>query len=258
MSSIYSIGGIEMKRTVNKLMSLLLVFIFVFSSTMAVHASSPVQESISPEHVAEEMLEYISSNTIIRRPREITMNDIMALEAYIGVGGNGLFYVDVQAAINNGVSLYLINSLLFRLNYLNDQAAANLITINSDLSFDSAETTNCNWDYSFNQITPFSSRPPGGFRCGRAWCRGGYTTNSLGHWWGTSYYLCYAETHNFSHFFQTGGIILGVGGVIAGGVAGGVSGAYFVLLGARASANNHGRGVHFSITWVGVFSFSPQ
>ena len=37
-----------------------------------------------------------------------------------------------------------------------------------------------------------------------------------------------------------------------------LGGAYFALVGTRASANNHGRGVHFSLTWVGAFSFRPQ
>jgi len=232
-----------------KLVSLLLVFVFVFSSTVAAQASEFANESTNSAGISS---------------HEYSMDDILALEYYISIDYSGLFYLDIDAAISDGIDGYLVDLLIVRLEYLNRQARASIITINDDLSVDRITSFDrFNSSCCYNRATPFSN--PLSWSCMQARCRGGRNVERQTHWWGYSVTLCDANTHDFSHTMLTLGIVAGFGGGVAGALmAGGfgslaaLPGAYWALLGTRASANNHGRGVHLSATWLLVFSFTPQ
>lgn len=171
------------------------------------------------------------------------INKIMALEEFISVD-NGRFVFDMQRARERRIDQELLDGQQAWLDSINQLAEAGEVVINSDLSIISDECESaCGHWYS---------------------CGGGSSTSISYHWWGYSRYACDCETNRMINDFNT--VAAGAAGLavfatyfgLVGAAPCGLASSYFWLLSSRLGANNHGRGVHINMTWILVFSISPQ
>ncbi len=210
-----------------KIISIIMCFVMISSLTMVAFAQTP-------------------ENTI--NITDYTIEDIKALEPYVYIE-NGHFALDVEAAFKDGFDINLLIGQQNYFDFLNEKADNNLIEINNDLS-----------------ITNIESSGPIASPMAAHWasCGGGKCTEATTHWWGFSRYLCDCLTRELAADIETASSVttaIGViGGIFGGAVAvpGGLGTAYFILLGSRMNANNHGRGILMEMTWVFAFDITPQ
>lgn len=172
-----------------------------------------------------------------------TKDDVMKLKPYIKVE-NHKYIFDKEAALKAGFPKELVKGqedFLAKVNGLSDSGK---LKINNDLSTTSNEVS-----YEMRMSCD------------------GKTTPVEYHWWGYSRYLNNCDANEVANNFTsavgvaggTAGIAMlfpGVGQVVSAGATFGAG--YWTLLASRIQANNHGRGVHVSMTWVLIFDIEPQ
>lgn len=189
---------------------------------------------------------------------------IQAMEPFVHVKSN-LFSFDVRGALDAGIEKKLVSEQAKVFDCMNQEARDGKIRIcdNKDVIVLVPESS-----FSANVIDEI---PVCSCSCG------GVTTNPVRHWWGYSRSICNCVTNNciaqigtliagfsFASALTTGKLITKLlGPVVVSYFPAVVTGAvlaigYCSLISSRLSANNNGRGVHMKITWVAIFSFSPQ
>ena len=203
---------------------------FVLALVMSFSALLPVNASAVTAYANLEVLNF-------------TFEDVMALEPYVYVV-DGQFMLDVNGALLSGIALELITLQQGAFEALNQKSYIGEIFINDDLTID----------------TPYVA--PIAF-CSNFRCGGGVTTETETHWWGYSRYFCDFDSREFARILGEVAIGTAVASALTMkfpplGVTLLLGTAYYQLLSSRITANNQGRGVHISMTWVQVFSIRAQ
>ena len=173
-------------------------------------------------------------------------DDVMTLEPYVYVV-DGVFMLDFETALANGISIHLLKIQQQAFDALNQRAYIGEIVINDDLTIDEL----------------FVAPVP--FRICWASCGGGRNDEQgTVHWWGVSRYLCDCNSREFVADLGTMALIGGAGaavgalfGVIPGLIAGATA-AWVGLVALRIEANNQGLGVYLEVTWALIFSVTTQ
>lgn len=179
-----------------------------------------------------------------------SVEEVMQLEPYVSQE-EGLFVLDADTALANGIDENLVNGQMAYFEYINGQVSKGTLVVHDDLTITSTADA---------EAAHIHARAAGHWSS----CGGGKNTATTNHWWGYERYACDCETRRMSSdFASSASVAAGVGviGAYFGGVGaipGGLSSAYFALVAARLDANNHGKGVHIQMTWALVFDIDPQ
>lgn len=142
-----------------KIFTVFLLTILLLSTTNTTFAQS--YESTTS------MIEKFNNNGV-----EYTFDDVLSLEPYIQVK-DSLFIFDVEAANDAGVEQELIKGQQQYLDFLNQQAKDNILSISDDLTIQNLSDNNNL--YQSTSITTFAKCTPKGIN-----------TNPQQHWWGYS------------------------------------------------------------------------
>ncbi|MGL5717080.1 MAG: hypothetical protein ACRCX2_28950 [Paraclostridium sp.] len=176
---------------------------------------------------------------------EFTKEEILQLEPYVNIDESGKFKLNSQDALINGIDSNLLDGQQKYFDYLNTEVNKGNIHVNEDLTIEGMTEIQKQYEQSIMEHR----------------CSAGRNTSMATHWWGVSRYTCDHNTKTLAKDFQTAGTVSGVilkwfpgfGAIPAIGTA-----AYLKLVGARITANNHGRGVLTEISWAFVFDITPQ
>lgn len=170
---------------------------------------------------------------------QFTTYDVLELEPFVYVTGDGLFGLDKASALSNGINKDLIALQLSAFDFLNNRALKGEIIINEDLSI-----------YDPNSFTYLT--------------RNGINRHEV-FWWGHRRHASTAEANRISADFNSVATGAAAGAVLGTwfpglGVGAGLTAAYFALLASRIDSHNSrtNRGVIVDVTWALVFSISTQ
>lgn len=219
-----------------KLIVSVVVLCLLVSLTPSILASEP-------HHTSKvEQNELVSSKKYSEE--QYDKEEIFTLQKYITVK-NGLFVLDYEKAEADGIKQDLLNGQKSYFEVLNSEIAAGKLKANPDLSIIEKTETN-----------PFSDTAP-------LACKG-KTTKVKHYWWGYNRKLNSCATDKMSaDLSSVSAIATGISvvtayfGVFPAAIPG-LSAAYFALMGARADANNKGKGINADVTWALAYDFEPQ
>ena len=150
------------------------------------------------------------SSSVYTKSSKFTTHDVLALEPFVYVTPDGLFGLDKESVVKNGIHKDLIAMQLSAFEFLNDRALKGEIKINFDLSIDDFSTSTTTTRNGINR----------------------YET----HWWGQRRYASTAEASRIASI---------AGGIAVTGVwfpsiivPAGIGIAYFALLADRIDSHN--------------------
>lgn len=167
-------------------------------------------------------------------------NMIDTVEQYIVLNQDGTIGISKDMS-QNMIEEYDINSLQERFDLLNQQVKANQIVINEDLSITQKNTMHI------------------------MAAKAAKYEKTQRYWWGDKNWYTNAQTKAHIKDLNTAaiaaggtGAALGALGFIPGAFTGAVAGTYWGVLASRMDANNKGKGVTVSVTWVLAFNVEPR